>query len=323
MENNRSRVEKAAIALLSMQRHSWEQGVAMQAFLERGDMETVIAMAKEAVYRSMPDGRAATIGVTDAITDPCATGEGLLAACSLTKDPYLEGGKEKLLNWALHLAPRSREGVLYHLVTSNQFWVDSMYMLPPFLAVAGHYKEALINLYGYWEALYDKEKHLMCHMWDDEGKRFIRDAHWGTGNGWALAALSRMIRLLPADKFQADIRKIQSMAVELLDNVLLYMRKDGLFHDVIDDNTTFIETNTSQMTAYTIYEGIRQGWLPKSYAEQAHKLREAANGLVDNYGFVHGVCGAPNFDKPGLSPEGQAFYLLMENAYVKYEEAKQ
>ena len=30
-------VARAKIALLAMQRHSWEQGTAMQAFLEQGD----------------------------------------------------------------------------------------------------------------------------------------------------------------------------------------------------------------------------------------------------------------------------------------------
>jgi rhamnogalacturonyl hydrolase YesR len=320
MGKNKECIGKSALALLSMQRHSWEQGVTMQAFLERGDLDIVIALAKEAVYRSMPDGRVATIGVTDAITDPCATGEGLLAACKVSKDPILEEGKDKLLHWALQLAPHNDKGVLYHLTTSHQFWVDSIYMLPPFLAAAGYYKEALINLYGYLEALYDEKNHLMCHMWDDDAKSYIRDAHWGTGNGWALAGLCRMLRLLPVQEYQTDIERIKLMLVELLDHVLTYMRPDGLFYDVIDDSSTFIETNLSQMTAYTIYEGIVCGWLSTSYSKHAEMLRSAANKKVDDYGFVHGVCGAPTFDKAGLSPEGQAFYLLMENSYAKYEE---
>jgi rhamnogalacturonyl hydrolase YesR len=219
MGKNEKCIEKTALALLSMQRHSWEQGVAMQAFLERGDMDIVTAMAKEAVYRSMPDGRTATIGVTDAVTDPCSTGEGLLAAYSATKDPMLGEGLEKLLNWALKLAPRNASGVLYHLITSRQFWVDSMYMLPPFLAAAGYYKEALNNLYGYWDALYDREARLMCHMWDDDAGKYIRAAHWGTGNGWALAGMARMLRLMPAKEYQEDKVKIRSMVTGLLDSV--------------------------------------------------------------------------------------------------------
>lgn len=191
------KTERAKRALLAMQRHSWEQGLAMQAFYEQGDMETVTFLACEAVYRSTEDGRAATIGVFDAVTDPCSVGEVLLAVCERTKDEALIKGKDALLTWALERAPRNEDGVLYHLDTCKQFWVDSMYMLPPFLAAAGYYEEALQNFYGYYEALYDKEQGLMSHMWDDEKKTFIRKAHWGTGNGWALAAMVRMQALLP------------------------------------------------------------------------------------------------------------------------------
>ena len=40
--------EKVKRALLAMQRHNWEQGVAAQAFLEAGDNDLAIAMAAEA-----------------------------------------------------------------------------------------------------------------------------------------------------------------------------------------------------------------------------------------------------------------------------------
>jgi rhamnogalacturonyl hydrolase YesR len=153
-------------------------------------------------------------------------------------------------------------------------------------------------------------------MWDDDAGKYIRAAHWGTGNGWALAGMARMLRLLPVKEYQEDIKKIQSMTIGLLDSVLKYMRTDGLFHDVIDDSSTFTETNLTQMAAYTIYDGINQGWLAASYSEKARILREAAVNKTDDCGFVHDVCGAPTFDKPGFSPEGQAFALLMENAYV-------
>lgn len=199
MSNKENKMEKAARALLCMQRHSWEQGTAMQAFLEWGKMEVVEALAYEAVYRRMEDGRAATIGFMDAVTDPCSVGEGLLRVCEMIKDEKLLEGYEALLTWALRKAPRNEEGVLYHLTTSKQFWVDSMYMLPPFLIAAGHVEEALVNFYGYWEVLFDRKAKLMHHMWDDEKKIYIRDAHWGTGNGWTLAAMARMIRLLPAE----------------------------------------------------------------------------------------------------------------------------
>lgn len=312
MENRNSRMEKAARALLCMQRHSWEQGMAMQAFLEWGKMDVVTALAYEAAYRRMEDGRTATIGFMDAVTDPCCVGEALLRACEMTQNEKLMEGHEALLAWALKGAPRNEKGVLYHLTTSKQFWVDSMYMLPPFLVAAGYVDEALVNFYGYWDVLFDRNAKLMHHMWDDEKKVYVRDAHWGTGNGWTLAAMARMIGLLPS-AYKADRAKISKMAGLLLDSLLDYMRPDGFFYDVVDDPDTFVEANLSQMTAYTIYRGIRDGWLDGTYREKADFMRTAAESRQDEFGFIQNVCGAPTFDKPGVSPEGQAFFLLMEN----------
>jgi hypothetical protein len=49
-------------------------------------------------------------------------------------------------------------------------------------------------------------------------------------------------------------------------------------------------------------------------------MREAANQRVDELGYIHDVCGCPNFDRSYFSPEAQAFYLLMETAAKDYEE---
>ncbi|MDR1617966.1 MAG: glycoside hydrolase family 88 protein [Treponema sp.] len=314
-------VARVKIALLAMQRHSWEQGTAMQALLEQGDREMVIAMAAEAVYRQIADGRAAIIGAVDAVTDPCSVGEALLYACGETGNPALKRGCDALLQWALHRAPRSKGGVLYHVESKPQFWSDSMYMLPPFLAAAGYYDEALVNLYGYWDALYDGEAKLMGHIWDDEKKVFVRGAHWGGGNGWTLAAFARIYDLLP-DRYEEDRRRIAEMSRSLVDGVIAHIRPDGLFHDVVDDPATFVETNLSQMLAYTIYRAVRSKWLDGSFLSTAEKLYGAARKKIDAYGLVRDCCGAPSFDKPGVSPEGQAFYLLMEAAREKCKEAR-
>lgn len=310
---------KVKLALLAMQRHSWEQGVAMQAFLEQGDMDVVIALAKEAGYLQMEDGRAATIGVTDAITDPCATGEGLYKAYQQTKSVDLKIAHEKLLDWALHKAPRNEQGIVYHLLDKPQFWVDSMYMLPPYLAAVGYPQEAMKQIRGYWEALYSNEKHMMSHMWDDKEKTYIRKAFWGVGNGWAMAGITRVIDLLPVE-MRAEKEELATMATLLIKSILPHIRKDYLFYDVIDDEQTFVETNLSQMLAYSIYRGMKSGWLSNKLESIASKMRKAANDKVDQFGFVQGVCGAPEFNKPGVAPEGQAFNLLMEAAATQYYE---
>ncbi len=315
---NNNNMEKVKRALLSMQRHSWEQGVAMQAFLELGDMETVAALAFESVNRSMEDGRLATIGVTDGVTDPCSVGEALIRVCEETEDSFLCEGRDRLLEWTLKKAPRNADGIIYHLTRTKEFWVDSMYMLPPYLAAAGAYEEAVRQWNGYWKALFDQDAGLMSHMWNDETCTYTRSAHWGSGNGWALASAARMADLLERAGYMEERAEIVDRARLLLAGVLKTLRSDGLFHDVLDDVTSFVETNLSQMTAYTIYRGITSGWLESSYREYADRMRQAAEAKVNAFGFVADACGAPTFDKPGYSPEAQAFYLMMEKAAEEF-----
>lgn len=99
---------------------------------------------------------------------------------------------------------------------------------------------------------------------------------------------------------------------DLIDGCLAHQCASGLFHNVVDDPTSFEETNLAQMLAYSIYESVRGGWLPRHYLPAADRMRLAARARVDVDGFVQGVCGAPHFDKPGISAEGQAFFLMME-----------
>ena len=309
------KLTKAKLALLAMQRNSWEHGVTMQAFLEQGDRDTVIALAKEAAYRRTPDGRCAMIRPNEGVTDPCSVGEALLYASRETGDEELKDACGTLLEWALKTAPRNADGIVYHVQDRKEFWVDSYYMLPPFLAAAGHCEEALRQIWGYADKLRDDKSGLFRHIWDDGAGVFVRDAFWGVGNGWAAAGMARVIAVLP-DRLSGEREKLQSMARALIDALLNCARPDGLFHDVVDDPSTFVETNLSQMTAYSIYRGIRSGWLPASYEDQAARLRAAAGGMVDRFGLVRGVCGAPSFDKPGVAAEGQSFYLLMEAAAI-------
>ncbi|MGB8259420.1 MAG: glycoside hydrolase family 88 protein, partial [Terracidiphilus sp.] len=118
---------------------------------------------------------------------------------------------------------------------------------------------------------------------------------------------------LPAGR-AVDRDRIAAFARELIDGCLAHQRPDGLFHDVIDKPETFVETNLAQMLAFAMYEGLHAGWLPASYRERADRLRTAARGKMDADGFVRGACSAPNFDRPGISTEAQAFAIMMEAA---------
>ena len=84
---------------------------------------------------------------------------------------------------------------------------------------------------------------------------------------------------------------------------------------MVDRPDTFVETNLSQMLAYSIYKGVKGGWLENKYLAPADKMRAGAFSKIDEYGLIQDACGSPNFDKPGTSTEAQAFFLMMEAAY--------
>lgn len=310
-------LEKVKRAMLSMQRYAWEQGVAAQALLELGEEEWVVLMAKDAVLRQQEDGRLAVVGSFQGVTDPAANGEAVLYAAGITGDPELRKGAEKMLDYLMHRAPRTKEGTLHHIEDKPQVWIDSAYMAPPFLAVAGHPDEAVSQIEGFRKLLWDRKRKLFLHIWDEGINDFYRKDFWGVGNGWAAAGMTRVIRALPK-KMARDKERLVGYVREVIDGCLAHQREDGLFHNIVDNPDTFVETNLAQMLAYSIYRGLQDGWLDRSYINHADRMRDAVLGKVDKFGLVQGVCGAPNFDSPGTAVEGQAFFLLMEAAATEH-----
>jgi rhamnogalacturonyl hydrolase YesR len=288
--------------------------MAAQAMLESGDREMVYLMGKEAVLRQTSDGRLAVVYSGNGVTDPAASGEAVLEAYKISGEEELKKGADKMLDYLFNKAPKSKEGILYHVRNAPEIWSDSFYMGPPFIAAAGEYKEAMKQVEGLHRFLWSSKHQMYHHQWDDKKRKLKVPRFWGGGNGWAAAAFARLIRTLP-DSMKPEKQKLIQYHKQLLEGCLEHMRNDGLFYNYVNEPDTFVEANLSQMLAYSIFRGIKQGWLSRSYLDSANKMRNAAHKKVDKHGYVTGVCGAPFFRSPGRSTEAQAFFLLMEAAY--------
>lgn len=314
-------VEKVKMAMLTMQRASWEHGIAAQAFVELDDDLMIVLMAREAQLRQTNEGRLAVLYTDNGVTDPASAGEAVLRAFEITGDESLKESLDKMVHYLLHLAPKAADGTLHHTINAPEIWVDSMYMAPPFLAVTGNYSEAIKQIRGIRKVLFNPEKKLYAHRWDTLKQEFINPKFWGVGNGWVAAGLCRVLKSQPSELVEEKNELIVYLK-EVLEGCMAYVREDFLFHDIVDDANTFIETNLSQMLAYSIFTGVEAGWISSDWLIPAYKMREAAWGKVDAFGYVQDVCGAPFFNAPGRATEGQAFFLLMEAAYKKYLKSK-
>jgi unsaturated rhamnogalacturonyl hydrolase len=309
------RIERVLIATIGMQRFDWEQGTVAQALLEMGEYDLVVSFARAAIMRQT-DGRFSVIKGNGPINDCSSVGEAVLFAGELTGDPIFKKGADEMLEVIRNTSHKNEEGIIYHTQEPAKYIMsDAFYMLPPFLAAAGEFDEALKQIEGYRKFLYHKDEQLYSHIWDGPSKKFEREDFWGVGNGWTAAGLTRVIKLLPESR-QDDKKRLISYVKEVVAGCLKYLRDDGLFHNVINKPETFTEVNLSQMLSYTIYRGVSAGYLESGYLEKAEKMRAAANAHVDYLGYVQNVCGVPGFDRPYVAPEGQAFYLLMETAAI-------
>lgn len=317
MSDNTSIISLVKSAMLCIQRLSWEQGVAAQAIYELdGPSDDVIRLCEAAVARSANDGRLAIMEKNESVNDTVAIGEALIAVTDLTTRIDFKEAVEKLYNYIKYDAPRTEDGIIYHFDgewAKHQLWVDAYYMAPPFLCKYGDVEEAMKQIKGLRKYLFTQRMGLLSHTWDDDKKELGRMEFWGVGNGWALAGITRIISMLD-ENYEEDKKYLINYLMDILHGCLTFQRDDGLFCNVLDDPQSFIETNMSQMLAYSIYRGVKAGYLNKEYLIFADNAREAVYKKVDKYGFVRDVCGMPNFDAPGIATEGQAFFLLMEAA---------
>jgi rhamnogalacturonyl hydrolase YesR len=306
------RIQKATAAAMAMQRRDWEQGILAQAALEAGNRDAVILLTKAAIVQRTPDGRLGVV-VSGGPTDPAMGGEAYARAAEWTGDAQIHDAVEGLLAWIRDKAPRNSEGVLYHTPSTPEIWSDGFNCAAPFLAAMGHFDEAMAQIEGYKKLLWNPDKKLLAHIWDDGKRQFKDPAFWGVGNGWAAIGLARVIRRLPRER-QDGRKRLAAFVKDIVDGCLAYQRADGLFHNVIDQSGTFVETNLAQALAFAIYRGISDGWLSRDYLAHADRMRGAAREKMDAFGYVQGVCGAPHFDRPGTAAEGQAFCMMMEAA---------
>ena len=245
--------------------------------------------------------------------DPAICVEPVRAAGEIMKDESFFIAARKNVDYLLNKAPRSANGAIYQLEGSQEIWADSLGMGPHVLVMNGFVDEGFSLYYSIRSKLFDPSRNLYRHKWDDFTGGFNRPCYWGVGNGWALVGAMRMAQsLLVSDQKLCD--DISRDFNDLVDSMIPYQREDGLFHDFIDDKDSFVETETAEMFAYTIYKMVRLERLPKTYLAFADHARMGVYGKIDHKGLVLDCAGSPTFDYPGTSPEGQAHFIMMEAA---------
>jgi len=308
-------------ALLAMQRRSWEQGLAGHAMLALGRFDLTAVLAADAVANQLPDGRLADLGDRNVVNGAAAV-EPVLAMAARSGDAELSAAAQRQIDWLVGEAPRADDGTLLHVLGRREIWSDSVYMLVPTLVAADRVDLALQQLSGHRRRLQDPSTLLFAHIWDEGEQRLTRPVAWGGGNGWVVAGCARALHLLrpagqwalsrPRTTVDAQFLTVAiDCARQVLDACLQHRSATGLFHDIVDDPGTFEEVKLAAMLAYAVLTGTADGWLPAGqYDQVGRSLLETVAAYVGADGLLRPACGSPSFDRPGISAEAQAWFLL-------------
>ncbi len=305
---------KVQMAMLSLQKQNWEHGIATQAFVENGDETMMILMAREAVTRQGADGRLAVISVANGINDSATPLEAVLRTAEITGDESMKEAADRMLEYLFERAPRTEEGYIHHSYHGPELWSDSIYMAPPFVAYAGYPEEAYRQAKAIIDRLWIEEESLFAYRWNADTGEISHPRLWGLANAHAISGMTKLISHLPGS-MSAESETLKNYARKHLEGCLRYMRDDYLFHNDINDPSTFVETSLAMRVADSVFKGINAGWLDRDLLDTALNIRKAVHEKVDDLGYVTGVPGPTTYARPAWSSEGQAFFLMMEASY--------
>jgi rhamnogalacturonyl hydrolase YesR len=206
---------------------------------------------------------------------------------------YRQTGDDRYLQIAKDLADHEYENTRTDGLTSlARFWVDDMYMVGSLQVQAyrstgeqRYLDRAAHFLKAYCDTL-QRSNGLFHHRED-------APFYWGRGNGWAVAALTEVLQVLPENHpYHADLIKAFRRMMRTLAS---FQGEDGMWHQLIDDPESFPESSSTGMFLYGFISGVDHGWLPMGeYRGTIEKGWEALASFVNEKGEAMNVCIGTN-----------------------------
>lgn len=126
---------------------------------------------------------------------------------------------------------------------------------------------------------------------------------WGRGNGWAAASMTEALLVLPANYPRRD--ELFQAWRRLMEALVKHQDSQGLWHQIVDVPSSWLETSCTAMFVFALAIGIREKWLPETPCRQVMERGWRALAVsVDDQGRLAEVCIGLG-DNPGT----EAHYL--------------
>ena len=234
-----------------------------------------------------PSGTIPTYNASAYTLDNILLGRQLLLLYRVTRnDRYYKAAK--LLRAQLASQPTNTSGGFWHKkIYPNQMWLDGLYMAEPFYAEYASVFHQPQDFQVITRQFVLMEEHardpntgLQYHAWDESKKQawanpVTGDSHifWGRGMGWYMMALVDKLPYYPShDPGRAELLKILRRTAKAV--VRYQDPKTGLWYEVLNMPKApgnYLESSASCMFTYALAKGVRLGYLPASYEQNAER----------------------------------------------------
>lgn len=198
-------------------------------------------------------------------------------------------------DWIISDLPRTKSGGFQHItsdtVNEQELWDDTLFMTVLFLAKMGrltdsqtYLDEAKYQFLIHIKYLTDTRSGLWYHGWTFNGNHNFARALWGRGNCWITLAIPLMLEIIPYDgAFQRFLQESLTRQTESLRD---YQGADGMWHTIIDDPNSYVESSATAGFGAGILTAIRMGLIDESYRETADRALDAILALIDDTGIL-------------------------------------
>ena len=188
--------------------------------------------------------------------------------------------------------PAAQEYYKKGLTWQTRMWIDDMFMITAAQAQAyratgdrKYIDRAAKEMVVYLDEL-QKPNGLFYHAPDVP-------FFWGRGDGWMAAGMSELLRSLPDDN--PDRARIMKGYKLMMESLLRYQDENGMWHQLIDDPSSWPETSCTGMFAFAFITGVKQGWLDeKTYGSAARNAWLGLTTYLEPNGDIREVCQGTN-----------------------------
>ncbi|WP_240335232.1 glycoside hydrolase family 88 protein [Paraliobacillus sediminis] len=217
-----------------------------------------------------------------------------------TKDQTYIPYMEKWADWVMYEMPRTKENGLQHMTygpeNKNQLWDDTLMMTVLPLAKIGklldrpeYIQEAKKQFLIHTKYLVDKKTGLWFHGWTFEENHNYANALWGRGNCWITIAIPEIIELLELPKGDFLREFLIDTLNRQVETLASYQSESGLWHTLIDDETSYLESSATAGFAYGILKSVHKRYISQEYEQVAYRAIKGLINEIDDNGAVQKV----------------------------------